>query len=84
MAKEVPLQPDDIEGKNEYNSRIQKEKHDALIEMPLHGQFERATRDLKTEESWAWLKNGDLKRETESLLMAAQEQALNTNSVKNT
>ena len=51
--------------------------------MPLHGQFERETRDLKTEDSWAWLKNGDLKGETESLLMAAQEQALNTNSVKN-
>ena len=74
VANEVPLQPDDIEGKNEYSSRIQKEKLDALIGMPLHGQFERETRDLKTEDSWAWLKNGDLKRETESLLMAAQEQ----------
>ena len=82
VANEVPLQPDDIEGKNEYSSRIQKEKLDALIGMPLHGQFERETRDLKTEDSWAWLKNGDLKRETESLLMAAQEQALNTNSIK--
>ena len=45
MAKQVPLQPDDIQGKNEYSSRIQKEKNDALIEMPLHGQFERETRD---------------------------------------
>ena len=30
VANEVPLQPDDIEGKNEYSSRIQKEKLDAL------------------------------------------------------
>ena len=44
--------------------------------MPLHEQFERDTKTLKTEESW------DLKRETESLLTAAQDQALNTNSVR--
>ena len=50
--------------------------------MPLHGQFERESRYIKTEDSWAWLKNGDLKREIESWLMAAQEQALNTNSLK--
>ena len=42
--------------------------------MKLHGQFENQTAEIKTEESWNWLSKGDLKRETESLLMAAQEQ----------
>ena len=36
----------------------------------------------KTEMLWNWLTKGDLKRETESLLIAAQDQVLNTNSVK--
>ena len=29
-----------------------------------------------------WLRNGNLKRETESLLSVAEEQTLNTNSVR--
>ena len=33
-------------------------------------------------KSWFWLKKGSVKRETESLIMAAQEQALATNLMK--
>ena len=50
--------------------------------MKLHGQFENDTEEIKVKESWDWVRRGDLKRETEALIMAAQEQALNTNSVK--
>ena len=31
---------------------------------------------------WAWLQNGDLKRETENLIVAAQNQSIRTNLVK--
>ena len=49
-------------------------------EKPLHGQFLRSTDDKRDPKSWEWLKRGKLKKETEGLLMAAQDQALRTNS----
>ena len=48
----------------------------------MHGQFEEETEEIKTETSWNWFTKGDLKREMESLLITAQDQALNTNLVK--
>ena len=38
--------------------------------------------DEDGEESWRWLRNGFLKKETEGLILAAQEQALRTNLIK--
>ena len=39
--------------------------------MKLHGQFARDTVDRKSEKLWHWLRNGNLKRESEHLLSAA-------------
>ena len=51
-------------------------------EKTLHGQFIRETEKVADKQSWNWLKQGELKRETESLIFAAQEQALRTNAIK--
>ena len=82
VAQEEGVDKERVEEKETYKKRVEQEKREVLINKPLHGQFERDTKELKVDESWNWLKNGFLKRETESLLVAAQEQALNTNSVK--
>ena len=41
----------------------------------------RQTKEV-SDQSWAWLQNRDLKRETESLIVAAQNRSIRTNLVK--
>ena len=49
----------------------------------LHGQY---FKDIKgkvdCDNTWNWLTNGELKKETEGFIMAAQDQALRTNAIK--
>ena len=42
----------------------------------------RQTKEVRSDHCWAWLQNGDMKRETESLVVAAQNQSIRTNLVK--
>ena len=42
----------------------------------------RQNKKVRSDQCWAWLENGDLKRETESLIVAAQNQSIRTNLVK--
>ena len=38
-------------------------------EKVLLGQYLRQTKEVRSDQCWAWLQNGDLKRETESLII---------------
>ena len=63
--------------------RSKKEKRlEDWEEKVLHGQYLRQTKEVRSDQCWAWLQNGDLKRETESLIVAAQNQSIGTNLVK--
>ena len=48
----------------------------------LYGRFKRLISDISHKETWMWLRNGNLKRETESLLITAQNNAIRTNHLK--
>ena len=62
-------------------SKIEKRLKD-WEEKVLHGQYLRQTKEVRSDQCWAWLQNGDLKRETESLIVAAQNQSIRINLVK--
>ena len=62
--------------------RSKKEKRlEDWEEKVIHGHYLRQTKEVRSDECWAWLQNGNLKRETESLIVAAQNQSIRTNLV---
>ena len=48
----------------------------------LYGRFNRLKNTISYEKTWTWLRKGNLKRKTESLLIAAQDNAIRTNDLK--
>ena len=51
----------------------------------MHGQLSRNFDEklVDIEQSYRWLKSGDIKGETESKIVAAQDEAISTNYFKN-
>ena len=48
----------------------------------LYGRFKRQINNISHDKSWTWLRKGNLKTETESPLITAQEGAISTNHIK--
>ena len=65
------------EYRNEQETRLKNWKSKAM-----NGQHLRQTEETSGKETWQWMTTGSLKRETESLIIAAQDQALRTNHRK--
>ena len=67
-------------------SVLKRSKKDKRLEdwqeKDLHDQYLRQTKQIRSDQCWVWLQNGDLKRETESLIVEAQNQSLKTNLIK--
>ena len=51
-------------------------------EKQIYGHFKRLINNISHDKTWTWLREGNIKRETESLLMAAQNSAIGTNHIK--
>ena len=75
--------PEDIvETAKGFKSRRAKERKQDWTDKALHGQFLRQTEAVASKDTWEWLSKGGIKRETETLILAAQEQAIRTNQIK--
>ena len=66
------------ESVKEFKERRRNERSNVLKQKKLHGQFFSKIEGVAVEEKWLWLRDGSIKRETESLIMATQEQAIRT------
>ena len=69
------LETDITEDETAERYRIRKEREDEWKKMALHGQFLRDTETISDDISWTSLLRGYLKRQTASLILAAQDQA---------
>ena len=66
----------------EFKVRRRNERSNVLKRKKLYGQFFNQIEDVAGEEKCIWLRDGSIKRETESLIMAPQEKAIRTNVIK--
>ena len=48
----------------------------------LYGRFKRLINNISHQKTWTWLRKGNLKRKTESLLIGAQDNAIRSNNIK--
>ena len=48
----------------------------------MYGYFKTQTSKIALEKTWTWLRNGDFNKGGESLLIAAQNNAIRTNYIK--
>ena len=53
-----------------------------MLKKQLYGRFKRLMNKISHEKTWGCLRKGNLKRETESLLKAAQNNAIRTNHIQ--
>ena len=48
----------------------------------LYGRYNPLINNISREKNWTWLRKGNFKRETEFILIAAQNNAIRTNYIK--
>ena len=70
------------EGKKEYDRKVKKKNEANEKEESLHGKFPKSIVDFADSVSWQRLKSGYVKRNTEVIISAAEEQALRTIWIK--
>ena len=73
---------DDVEAVSVLKRSKKEKRLEDWEKKVLHGQYLRQTKEVRSDQCWAWLQNGDFKRETESLIVAAQSQSIRANLVK--
>ena len=64
------------------DNKMTKTRKQKWEEKQLYGRFKRLINNISHDKTWTWLRKGNFKRETESLLIAAQNNDIRTNHIK--
>ncbi|KAF2886363.1 hypothetical protein ILUMI_19810, partial [Ignelater luminosus] len=66
--------------KNKIKNKILEQIKNKWVEKQMHGQYPRAVQEhlIDKEQTYEWLRKRERKGETESLIIAAQDQTINT------
>ena len=67
---------------NTIDNRMTITRKEKWEEKQLYGRFKRLINNISHDKTWTWLRKGNLKRETETLQMVAQNNAIRTNHIK--
>ena len=67
---------------NTMDNRMTINRKQKLEEKQLYRRFKRLISNMSHEKTWTRLRKGNFKRETESLLITAQNNAIRTNHIK--
>ena len=68
--------------KEEYQKSMHDDRIKGFTEKSLHSKFRKSTEAIADERSWEWLKKGYMKKGTEAIITASQNQALRANWIK--
>ncbi len=67
---------------NTIDERMKTTRKQKWEKKQLYDRFKRLINNISLQKTWTWLRKGNLKRETESLLIAAQDNVIRTNHMK--
>ena len=76
------LEDEELGTEMEFKEPKKEDRKSELEAKALHGQLSRQVKEFSDTESWRWLIEGELKKETEGLITAAQTQSLRANVMK--
>ena len=72
----------EVEHPDAFKKWLKEKKRSQWMGKRLHGRFLKDIEKVNTERTWKWLKREHLKKKTDAMMCAAQEQALWGNSIK--
>ena len=70
------------DAENTIDDRMTTTRKQKWEKKKLYGRFKNQINNISHQKTWTWPRKGNLKRETESLQIAAQDNAIRTNHIK--